>query len=407
MSGIPRTTSVPVLIFGAHVAALGVLRALAARGVECQVVEQTRDIIVRSRWYRPAERQLPETTDSAVLAEHLRGLSLPRAVLIPCSDRWAEAVAGLPEDLGSRFMASVSPRDAIEQFVDKDRFRALVDRLGIPYPRTRLITSPADLEDISDAELTSGFLKPTQSHLHFRHFGDKGTFVHSRAEAVRLIQRATPLGITFMLQEWIPGDLPRTILLDGFVDRHGDIRSIVARHRVRMDPPRLANTASAVTIPISEVHEAVVSLRRLLAEVHYRGVFNVEFKRDERDERFKIIEVNARPAWYITPIAAAGVDLPWMSYLDAQGLAVPEVRDYQVGRYGFYEIPDAAAILRAVGSLRRPDGPVLGPWLRGDRVVFWWRDPLPAVSDIWRSVRRRTAAIVQARTRARGSRSGD
>ncbi len=46
-----------------------------------------------------------------------------------------------------------------------------------------------------------------------------------------------------MLQEWIPGNMSKTILIDGFVDREGTIKTIVARRRVRMDPPRIANTA--------------------------------------------------------------------------------------------------------------------------------------------------------------------
>jgi len=385
----------PVLILGAHVTALGVLRVLSARGIECYCAEQTSDIIVRSRWYRPAERTLPETADSDVLAAYLDALQLPRAVLIACSDRWISAVAGLPDAMRDRFPSSAPPVEAVEQFIDKARFRRLVERLGIPHPRTTQIVSPADLDRVSDAEIASGFLKPTDSQRYYQHFGDKGSFVESRTAAARIVEKATSLGITFLLQEWIPGDLSRTVLLDGFVDRDGVIRAFVARRRIRMDPPRLANTASAVTIPLQEVSEAVDSLRGLLSAVRYRGAFNVEFKQDGRDGQFKIIEVNPRPAWYIAPLAAAGVDLSWKIYLDAQGLPVPDSAGYRVGRYGFYEIPDAAAILRAVGSFRRPDGPVLRPWLRGDRVVFWWRDPMPGVADVGRSVRRRTVSAAR------------
>ena len=46
-----------------------------------------------------------------------------------------------------------------------------------------------------------------------------------------------------------PGEPAKTILIDGFVDRTGKIPGMVARRRVRMDPPRLANTCSDVTIP--------------------------------------------------------------------------------------------------------------------------------------------------------------
>lgn len=379
----------PVLILGAHIAALGALRVLAKRGIPCYVVDDTTNIIARSRWHRPTTPTLVESSDSEALAAFLRALDLPRAVLLPCSDQWALAVAGLPPDLRERFPTSLPPLEAVAQFVDKDRFRQLVDRLDIPRPRTLVIREPADLERASDDDMEHGFLKPTESHLHNQRFGTKGFFIELREQAVGLVEQATAAGITFLLQEWIPGGPSATILIDGFVDQTGRIAAMVARRRVRMDPPKIANTCSDVTIPLAEVAPVMDPLRKLLDAVQYRGIFNVEFKFDERDGRFKIIEVNPRPFWLIGHIARTGVDLPWMSYLDAQGLAVPAPASYQVGRYGMYEIPDAAAIARAWSAGRRPNGPVLRPWLLGDRALFWWRDPLPAARQMRLSLGRR------------------
>jgi predicted ATP-grasp superfamily ATP-dependent carboligase len=372
----------PVLIFGAHIAALGVLRVLARRGIPVFVVDDTTNIITKSRWHRPAEQTLAETSDPAVLAGYLTSLDLPGAVLIPCSDRWALAVAGLPTELRQRFPASIAPYDAVASFVDKDRFHALVDRLDLPRPRSIPIARSADLELATDEDLANGFLKPTESQRHNQVFKSKGSFVRSRDEAIRLVDEAAAAGITFLLQEWIPGDMSQTFLIDGFVDRTGAITAMAARRRVRMDPPRLANTCCDVTIPLSEVEACTPALRTLLHAVAYRGIFNVEFKLDARDGRFKIIELNPRPFWLIAHIAQAGLDLPWMSYLDAQGLDVPTEPPYEVGRFGMYEIPDAAAIARAVRARRRPQGSVLGAWFRGDRALFWWRDPLPALAGI-------------------------
>jgi D-aspartate ligase len=169
--------------------------------------------------------------------------------------------------------------------------------------------------------------------------------------------------------------------------------SIMARRRMRMDPPRIANSSAAVTIPLTEASEAAEALPRLLAEVGYRGIFNAEFKFDDRDGHFKILEINPRPFWLIAHVAQAGMDLAWMSYLDAQELPVPTPPPYRPGRYGVVEIPDAAALVRAWSSFHRPEGPVLRPWLRGDHALFWWSDPLPAVVDLWRAIRRRTREI--------------
>jgi D-aspartate ligase len=381
--------SIPVLIFGAHIVGLGVLRTLARRGVECYVVDGASDIIVRSRWYRPAERQLAETKDSRELDDYLQSLRLPRAVLIPCSDGWSLAVAGLPAATRERFPASMPTRGTLEQFVDKDLFSALVDRTAIPHPRSVPLRGPEDLDHITDAELKNAFLKPTDSQNHRRVFGKKGSFVETHEAAVRLMERGRAEDVSFLLQEWIPGDMAATILIEGFVDRNGQVAGMVPRRRVRVNPPMIGNTVSSVTIPLAEVDGATAALRRLLAEVAYRGAFNVEFKFDVRDGQFKIIELNPRPAWYISSIASAGLDLSWMIYLDAQGLPVEAQSSYQTGRYAMFEFGDAKALMRELRSFRRPEGPVLGPWLRGDHLVFWWRDPLPVLDGVWKAIGRR------------------
>ncbi|NJD26777.1 MAG: hypothetical protein FIA92_00580 [Chloroflexi bacterium] len=387
----PQPTAI---ILGAHIAALGTLRRLTDQGVPCQVLDDTTDIITHSRWYRPTARRLAETDDSAALAEHLEGLPVERAVVIPCSDTWTLAVSGLPELTRERFMASVPPRSTVEQLVDKRRFRELVDRVGLPHPRTAVIREPADLDQVSDLELTDGFLKPIDSQLHNRHYGTKGHFVHSRGEAERMVRDAAARGITFLFQEWIPGGPARTILLDGFVDAGGSMRGILARRRVRMHPPRIANTTHDVTIPLAEVEPAVEHTRRLFGSIPYRGVFNIEFKEDPRDGEFRVIELNPRPFWLIAHTAAAGLDLPQMVYRDAQGLPVPEVTAYAVGRHGIYELPEIRALVSAWSALRRPDGPVIGPWLRGDHILLSRRDPMPAVAAVWNAASRRAATAV-------------
>ena len=196
-----------------------------------------------------------------------------------------------------------------------------------------------------------------------------------------------------MLQEFIPGDMSKTVLIDGFVDRAGTIKTILARRRVRMDPPRLANTCSDVTIPLADVEDCLPGVRAMLAATDYRGIFNVEFKFDQRDGQFKIIELNPRSTWYAGHIARAGLDLPWMSYLDAQDLPVPAQASYQVGRYGLYEILDATAIVRAWSGFHRPEGRVVEPWLHGDRTLFWWRDPMPAVSGVSHIIAKRLGRL--------------
>ena len=83
---------------------------------------------------------------------------------------------------------------------------------------------------------------------------------------------------------------------------------------------------------------------RLLQELRYHGVSQVEFKRDPRDGRFCLMEVNARHWMWHSLAAASGVNLSLAAYRDVTGhpymatrqvdgrkwvVAITDVRDAQ------------------------------------------------------------------------------
>ena len=70
---------------------------------------------------------------------------------------------------------------------------------------------------------------------------------------------------------------------------------------------------------------------RFLAALEYRGTFSAEFKRDERDGVWKLLEVNCRQWWYVGFAASCGVNVTRMTYRDALGLPVGPVDRYRIG----------------------------------------------------------------------------
>lgn len=381
--------TVPALILGGHLTGLGTLRLMAARRIPSFVGGVGRyDMVAHSRWFRPAPIELDESPNSDRLAEALLTMSWARAVLLPCTDSWAQAVAGLPDHVRARYPSSVPSRAVIDEFVDKDRFNALITGLGLAAPRSLTLRSEHDLTSATDSEIAGSFLKPIQSQSFAARFHKKGFWVRDRAEASTRIREARAAGVGLMLQEWIPGDASHNLHVDCFVDRHGRIAGTVARRKIRRHPAMLGNTASAVSVPLTDVADAVSTTHRIIEAVGHRGVASAEYKYDARDGQFKILEVNSRLFWHVAHSAAAGLDLAWLSYLDALEEPVPRVK-YRTGVYGIYEINDAAALKAAWAAGERELGPVLRPWLLGNRALFWWRDPAPALMEIGVHARRR------------------
>lgn len=380
---LTRQGKPPAIVVGCGVTLAAVLRLLHRAHIPAySVCTSSGDFSRYSRW----SRQLPGLDSTPVpseLPQLLENLSLESAVLFPCSDDWLTATTKLPEKLARRFPSSVAAPPVVETMVNKWRFAQLLLRERIPHPITSLLESEAHITSLPDEAFEGAILKPISSAKFAATYGVKGFLVNNRGEALRAMER---VAFPIMLQEFIPGPPPASYFVEGFINRGGYTCALFARRRIRMYPPQLGNTTLMVSVSLEEVADAVASLQNLFQALSYRGIFSAEFKYDERDGFFKLLEINARPWWYIDAPARAGMDICRMAYRDALNLPVQPRNGYVSGQHlGF--LPND---FRAWREQRRIGGPKLWPWLRSWRntgsTPFCWDDPLPALAFAWQQL---------------------
>ncbi len=382
------TTPVPAVVFGGYKTALGVLRSLGRRGVTCWLVAEAPDFSARSRWARRFPEGRILSPSPSRIDEVVGELPLDEAVLIPCSDHWTRALAGVAAPEGKRFLTSLPTAEVNDVLADKKTLSALLTRLDIAQPATRFIASLDDL----DAAMSEGgerdwFLKPCDSQAFRLRFGCKAFRVATVEEARRLWTEIDAAGLEVLLQDYVPGGADCHVFVDGFVDRNGAIRALFARRRKRMYPVDFGDSSYMRSIPLEEAAEATAAIRTLFADTPYRGIFSVEYKQDPRDGRFRLIEVNTRP-WAMNEFALnSGVDTVWMSYCDALGRDVLDLAGYQVGRRSavwFEDLSAGSALIRR-GELGL--GEWLGDALRSEWTWFAWDDPLPDLARLGGTIR--------------------
>lgn len=379
----------PVLLLGSGLTVLGVLRILHAAGAEVLAPPDVDPLPQRSRLYRPGPAALAGATP-ATLAARLGALP-DSTVLLPCSDSWLRAVGGLLPELSRRFPASVASLEALETLTDKSLLARALDRLELPHPHTLSPVTPDHLASVPDEILTFSFLKPADSQAFFARFGAKAFRITGRSEAVERLAQCAAAGFSMVLQEYVAGPPVNHYYIEGFIDREGITRARFARRRLRMYPPDFGNSTFMVSVPLRDVSDGVEALDVLLADLRYRGIFSAEFKRDDRSGRLKLLEVNARPWWYVEFAARCGVDVCRLAVLDALGDPVPDITRYAVGRrcvYPYYDFLAARAEWRAgrLGLLTW-----VRSWLGAQQPVFRWSDPWPALGEIGRAFARKVS----------------
>ena len=387
-----------VLALGSGITLLGVLRTLSEVNADVITPPDIDRVPRRSRSYRAGPSALSGMSPDT-LVQCLEFLPGP-TVLMPCSDLWVRTVAALPAEFRTRYPVSIAPLQALDLLVDKARFAGALDRLGLPHPATRTLKSVRDLDLVSDTVLESSFLKPVHSQQFFAQFSLKAFRPTDRSNAEDRLGRFIELGFQMMLQEYIPGPPTNHYFIDGFVDRFGVVRAVFARRRLRMSPPDFGNSTLMVSIPVSETGDAATTLRTLFADIGYRGIFSAEFKLDPRDGIFNLIEVNARPWWYVEFAARCGVNVCALAIRDALGEPIETISEYAIGRRCVFPYYDLQAVRVEITAGRLG---LLGwarSWLGAYQPVFRWSDPLPAMGDVAARIGERLARVGKRRRQA-------
>lgn len=302
------------------------------------------------------------------------------ASLFVCHDAalgpvWAAAARLRAAGLRPAF-SSVRP---LTELLDKRTQLEAAARAGVAAPWTRW-GAAADLEAAAGECPFPAILKPAFSHLGVRALGAKALRCADAGELRAAL--ATAPDVELLLQEYVPGGDDQLYTVGVFV---GAGRHIAFTGRkLKQHPPGLgiARLAEAVDEP-GLVRGGVA----LLAELGYEGIAQVEYKRDERDGSFRLMEANFRPWTWLGLATACGVNLPLAAHRWALGVTEPAAAGPRLSEAGpgavpagrrrwVWLVPEAAYTLR---DLRRGVRPRLSQW-RGLRAeAFFSRaDPLPA-----------------------------
>lgn len=231
----------------------------------------------------------------------------PQAVVVPSGMEATAYLARISRDLPPRQVFPLSPERLLRKLDDKWRFAYVVDGLAIAQPRTRLLCTPVDLDDL-DMEFPA-VIKPPVSE------GARGVQrVDTRAALAVVVERIATAGLLpVLVQEHIEGV---NTAVSGLAD-HGVVRACLV-HRPMPDG----------SFEFEDAPDAVEITQRLVAATNFHGVFNMDFRREVGSGRLFALEINPRLYASVHKDAYAGVNLVELGIRLARGeeFGVPAAR---------------------------------------------------------------------------------
>ena len=405
-----ESTDVPVLLLGNGVTAVAATRCLARAGITVYCASDDDEYLRHCRWYLPVPGAIGPLVHTARLNDYLRTISLERAVVIPCADNWVIAAAEIAGDLRDRFATSLPSPEIVRRLIDKMTLGGLLKDLDIPHPRSMPVAGENHLRSIFNEISGTFFLKPRESQRFFQKFGVKAFLVDNVDDALDKYRRINAEGLGVILQEYIPGPPDDHYYVEGFVDRNGEFQAWFARRRIRIYPPVFGNSTYMESVPLPMYHDAFAfaAIRHLMRATDYRGIFSAEFKKDERDFYYKLLEVNVRPWWYVEAPYRCGIDVVTMAYHDALGHDIKWSSHYTVGKRFYSPYYDWAACKEARKTGELGLGEWARHWFKGSSIFFAWDDPMPTIYASRKLVTNRLRRMIglNQRPKAEASKSG-
>jgi predicted ATP-grasp superfamily ATP-dependent carboligase len=330
---------------------LAAIRSLGRAGIRVLAVDHRPSALgFRSRY---AEQRIsPDPhTDEPGFVEFIRGLG--DVVAFPTHDEGLNVVARHLGELSVR--APFPAWDVLERVQSKHSQLEQAAAAGVDIP-------------VMDPGTFPVIVKPDRSVEFKRKYRRQGFRCNTAAELEEAYARTEEFGA--IVQELVPGGDDTLYTVGSYLTRDGRALGVFCGRKLRQTPRGIG------TCRVGEAvweQEAVDAALRLLGAFEYHGLSQVEFKRDPRDGRFKLMEINPRLWQWHGLATACGVDLPRIAYADLVGDSPPAAEMDGLGKRW--------AITLLPGERPAPQRP---PYVDA---VFARDDPKPAVVHLARVVR--------------------
>jgi D-aspartate ligase len=200
--------------------------------------------------------------------------------------------------------------------VAKDRFGAFARHRGLPVPRslTWAGDGPGSVRGTEGPVLVKPSAKLDWHHTVlcqklFDGDGKARIFASGAEAAAHPLVEEYSRQLTF--QEYVPGDDPDHWSFHGFADEAGHVLASFIGRKIRTFP---AGSGESAFIELAHDDGLEALGRDIAARCPLRGFFKMDFKRDRRDGRWHLLEINARASLWLNVAAVNNVNLASAAY---------------------------------------------------------------------------------------------
>src|ERR1700739_4101844 len=411
--GSPRDIS-PVFVEGLDISAYGITRSVGRHGVPVYALnDKLRDPLRYSKYVRecfvyPDDPAQPRAYagDRVANEDVLCRLMLEWAtrftqkpVLFATSDWFARFLSNRQAELKDRFLFHWVPPNLFTTIVDKGSMVQFCSRTGIQVPLIDITRPEDDMAQVARGFVYPSLIKPIHRYTAgFPVESAKVLVAQNAQEAQDFFARYPQMKGATLMQELIEGADDQVFQYTALVNTKGEIAAWSTVRKLRQYPAGYGSMCYGQT----EKNDALAAEgRKLILALGYCGLGSLEFKYRQKDGGYYFIEMNTRLPWYNGLFADAGVNLPYLAYLDlvgkqAEAHAVTAPLRQRDGTT-WVGYPNLAASFREIEPQRSLSRMAFFGHVARAKSYGWWNvaDPKPFLASGVLAARRAAGSILR------------
>ncbi|MEW5798537.1 MAG: ATP-grasp domain-containing protein [Bacteroidota bacterium] len=321
-----------VISSGDSPGAFDIVRSLGREGISAVVASShSDDIAYHSRYCSGKILLLPFSPDTEEenlgrLIGFARNLPEP-PVLYYASDPELSFVCR-HRDMLCRWYKFLLPADfVLECLFNKVLFSSFAAAYRLPVPATVVAHDVSELPQLLSSVDFPCIVKPAFSedwqwdtYEQWERFGPYKKALHRMTSADELMDFCTALPKRqsgFLIQSYIDGRDESIYSFHGYFDEQSNCWGYFVGRKIRTYPPHTGGSTFIQTCHHPTLAELSV---KYLQRIRFQGIVKIDYKWDQHDNEFKILEINPRYNLWEVLGAYAGVNLVSIAYRHQRGM---------------------------------------------------------------------------------------
>jgi len=220
-----------------------------------------------------------------------------KLLLISCSDYYTGLIIESKKELQDHYYFSYIDSDMRSKLENKMDFYDICQEYDLAYPKTFIVSK----DNYSNLDLPFEYpviSKPNDSSKWFkmRFEGYKKAYkLYDKDELYTTLELAYTNGYDdyMIIQDFIPGGPESMFVVNAYVNQHGKV-TMTHGAQTALDEVLPSDIGNYNALISGNYPSLTDNVKSFLEKIDYRGYANFDFKYDERDDKFKVFEINLR-----------------------------------------------------------------------------------------------------------------